>query len=345
MPIEIVVLLLIAAAGIAGSAVLLVLNASLQRPLLAAAEAEGAEEEPVTVPVPPAPAAPAAPAALQFTPLDRVEKRAAPTSGAARVGNITLTIGNAQDIGARPEQQDAFAITPLEEELVVRGHGVMAVVCDGMGGMEHGAEAASLGAIRFMRAYLAAETVDDDTLVEAVYQANEAVYEQFGKRGELAGTTLVAASVLPDGLRFVSVGDSHIYLLRKNKLYQLNRDHNYFSELLEEVKAGRMTMEQARSHPERAHLTSFVGIRELELVDYNISPVPLRPGDRVLLCSDGLFKTLSLQEITAVLLSAKEEEAQDALLAAVREKGKRKQDNVTVVLLNCGEAEQGGDVR
>ena len=190
-----------------------------------------------------------------------------------------------------------------------------------------------------------ADYAGGDATVEAVYQANEAVYEQFGKRGELAGTTLVAASVLPDGLRFVSVGDSHIYLLRKNKLYQLNRDHNYFSELLEEVKAGRMTMEQARSHPERAHLTSFVGIRELELVDYNISPVPLRPGDRVLLCSDGLFKTLSLQEITAVLLSAKEEEAQDALLAAVREKGKRKQDNVTVVLLNCGEAEQGGDVR
>ena len=70
----------------------------------------------------------------------------------------------------------------------------------------------------------------------------------------------------PDGLRFVSVGDSHIYLFRKGKLYQLNRDHNYFSELLEEVKAGRMTMEEARSHPERAHLTSFVGLEELELL-------------------------------------------------------------------------------
>lgn len=384
MPIEIVILLLVAVAGIAGSIVLLVFNASLQR-----AAADGPQDEaaffadglrsaedplpaegprPAEGPLPggrsaarrkgrsfrrmragrprgrncssrpwtasrrpsaPQGPAPAAPEAVQ---------PAAP--GSTVVGRIALSIGNAQDIGTRAQQQDAFAITPLEEELVVRDHGVMAVVCDGMGGMENGAEAANLGAIQFMRAYLAADRVDDDTLVESVYRANESVYNAFaGKTGELAGTTLVAASVLPDGLRFVSVGDSHIYLFRKGKLYQLNRDHNYFSELLEEVKAGRMTMEEARSHPERAHLTSFVGLEELELVDYNVSPVPLRPGDRVLLCSDGLFKTLSLQEMTEILASSRGFGAQEELLAAVRQKAKRKQDNVTVVLLYCDPVE------
>ena len=337
MPIEIVILLLVAVAGIAGSIVLLVFNASLQRAArtvprtrrrrssrtgCAARKSRSRRKvrsrrrgrsfrrmRPV-----------AARQELQFTPLDREPEtqraaRPAPAApeavqpaapGSTVVGRIALSIGNAQDIGTRAQQQDAFAITPLEEELVVRDHGVMAVVCDGMGGMENGAEAANLGAIQFMRAYLAADRVDDDTLVESVYRANESVYNAFaGKTGELAGTTLVAASILPDGLRFVSVGDSHIYLFRKGKLYQLNRDHNYFSELLEEVKAGRMTMEEARSHPERAHLTSFVGLEELELVDYNVSPVPLRPGDRVLLCSDGLFKTLSLQEMTEILASSR----------------------------------------
>lgn len=377
MPIEIVILLLVAVAGIAGSIVLLVFNASLQR-----AAADGPQDEaaffadglggadaPLSAEVPlsteglPSAEGPqfsenARPAAarqeLQFTPLDREPEtqraaRPAPAApeavqpaapGSTVVGRIALSIGNAQDIGTRAQQQDAFAITPLEEELVVRDHGVMAVVCDGMGGMENGAEAANLGAIQFMRAYLAADRVDDDTLVESVYRANESVYNAFaGKTGELAGTTLVAASVLPDGLRFVSVGDSHIYLFRKGKLYQLNRDHNYFSELLEEVKAGRMTMEEARSHPERAHLTSFVGLEELELVDYNVSPVPLRPGDRVLLCSDGLFKTLSLQEMTEILASSRGFGAQEELLAAVRQKAKRKQDNVTVVLLYCDPVE------
>ena len=378
MPIEIVILLLVAVAGIAGSIVLLVFNASLQR---AAADGpqDGEEaffpdglrsaEDPLPAEGPrpaegPLPAEGpqfsenARPAAarqeLQFTPLDREPEtqraaRPAPAApeavqpaapGSTVVGRIALSIGNAQDIGTRAQQQYAFAFTPLEEELVVRDHGVMAVVCDGMGGMENGAEAANLGAIQFMRAYLAADRVDDDTLVESVYRANESVYNAFaGKTGELAGTTLVAASILPDGLRFVSVGDSHIYLFRKGKLYQLNRDHNYFSELLEEVKAGRMTMEEARSHPERAHLTSFVGLEELELVDYNVSPEPLRPGDRVLLCSDGLFKTLSLQEMTEILASSRGFGAQEELLAAVRQKAKRKQDNVTVVLLYCDPVE------
>ncbi|MGI5885117.1 MAG: PP2C family protein-serine/threonine phosphatase [Candidatus Spyradocola sp.] len=359
MPIEIVILLLIAVAGIAGSIVLLVFNASLRRPSLE--EPSTAEEplpagEPVPAeapadsPVSTAEAEKPAGQELRFTPLDRepetqrAARQPAPAAEAAEpaapgstvVGDIALSIGNVQDIGTRDQQQDAFAITPLEEELVVRDHGVMAVVCDGMGGMENGAEAANLGAIQFMRAYLAADKVDGNTLVEAVYRANEAVYGAFaGKNGALAGTTLVAASILPDGLRFVSVGDSHIYLFRKGKLYQLNRDHNYFSELLEEVKAGRMTMEEARANPERAHLTSFVGLETLELVDYNVAPVPLRPGDRVILCSDGLFKTLSLQEMTDILGRSSGFTAQDELLAAVRQKGKRKQDNVTVVLLYC----------
>lgn len=254
----------------------------------------------------------------------------------ALVGSLNVAIGNAQDMGARLEQQDAFAITPLEEQAVVDSRGVMAVVCDGMGGMECGAEAANLGAVTFMRSYLTAEVVDDNALVDAVYAANEAVYENHqGKDGVIAGTTLVAASVQKDGLRFVSVGDSHVYLYRNGKLYQLNRDHNYFSELLDQVRAGTITLEEAQRHPERAHLTSYVGIRNLQLVDYNIEPVDLRAGDRVLLCSDGLFKTLSIHEITAGIANAEQYDVQNALMNAVKAKGKRKQDNITIVVLYC----------
>lgn len=254
----------------------------------------------------------------------------------AVVGNLSVSIGNAQDIGARLEQQDAFAITPLEEQAVVESRGVMAVVCDGMGGMDFGAQAANLGAVTFMRNYLEAQTVDNNTLVDAVYSANAAVYDNHqGKDGVIAGTTLVAASVQPDGLRFVSVGDSHVYLYRNGKLYQLNRDHNYFSELLEQVKAGTITLEEAQRHPERAHLTSYVGIEALQLVDYNVEPVELRVGDRVLLCSDGLFKTLSIREIAEVMANAEESEMQTALMEAVKAKGKRKQDNTTIVVLYC----------
>ena len=78
-----------------------------------------------------------------------------------------------------------------------------------------------------------------------------------------------------------------------------------------------------------------MGIEKLEKVDYNIEPVALRPGDRVLLCSDGLFKTLALREIVDVLDKAEPYRAQDALLEAVKAKAKSKQDNVTIVLLYC----------
>lgn len=359
MPSGILILLIVAAAGVVGSIALLVCNAVLGK--RSAVQANEKEYDPIPEAEEETTAAPEEVRKIKFTPLDAeetvhamVEEEEPATETAAMlhlvkpeehaernstvVRDICLSIGNAQDIGQRAQQQDAFAITPLEEGAVVASHGVMAVVCDGMGGMENGAEAAGMGAVQFMRAYLASENAADNALVDAVYAANDAVYRAFqGKDGKIAGTTLAAASILPDGLRFVSVGDSHIYLFRKNKLYQLNRDHNYFSELLDQVRAGSMTLEEAQRHPERAHLTSYVGIEKLELVDYNVEPVDLRKGDRVLICSDGLFKTLSLQEITQIVASAQPYAAQDALLGAVKARNKRKQDNVTVVVLYCDE--------
>jgi len=363
MPNVILILLIVAGVGIVGSIALLILTAVLnirrkkneeedmdeyeelpedadwQEP----AEEESTEQEPETkenaaeeVVFTPFEHEHEEPAQAEEPTLQLVDIAVAAGDNSVLVGEFNVSIGNAQEIGARAEQQDAFAITPLEEKAVVESRGVMAVVCDGMGGMECGAQAANLGAVTFMRSYLAAEQVDDNTLVDAVFAANEAVYQNHqGKDGVIAGTTLVAASVLRDGLRFVSVGDSHVYLYRNGKLYQLNRDHNYFSELLDQVKAGNLTLEEAQKHPERAHLTSYVVIQQLKLVDYNIEPVELRVGDRVLLCSDGLFKTLSIREIAEVMENAAQGEAQNALMEAVKAKAKRKQDNVTIVVLYC----------
>lgn len=340
MPKEILILLIIAAAGIVGSIVLMVCNVVLGKRGSAQPDGEDYDYDEEDLPQDVSVGDDAR--QIKFTPLDGdagaddEPVTAAQERNSAMVGDIRVSVGNAQDIGQRGEQQDAFAITPLEEASVVEKSGVMAVVCDGMGGMENGAEAAQMGAVKFMSAYLGAQDADSNALVDAVYAANSAVYQAFqGQTGMVAGTTLVAASVLPDGLRFVSVGDSHIYLHRKGKLYQLNRDHNYFTELMDKVNAGQMTLEEAQHHPERAHLTSFVGIEKLEKVDYNIEPVALRPGDRVLLCSDGLFKTLALREIVDVLDRAEPYRAQDALLEAVLAKAKRKQDNVTIVVLYC----------
>ncbi len=284
------------------------------------AEGDGEEQPPVQLP----PVRPEPPQPI-FSPLDL------PEAGAV-LGSLRLQVDNAQAQGARAEQQDAFAITPLEEARVLQSHGVMAVVCDGMGGLEGGARAANTAAVQFMRAYLEGGAPDAEALHEALDQANDRVYElASGLEGRL-GTTLVAAAVSRKGLWFISVGDSHIYLHRKGKLYQLNRDHNYYAELLEQVEQGKITLEEARRHPERAHLTSFLGQKTPALVDANAEPLALRPGDRVLLCSDGLFKTLPARTMQEILTQERESAAQ-ALVDAALEVNKPRQDNVTAVVL------------
>lgn len=260
-----------------------------------------------------------------FSPLDRSE-------GGAVLGGLRVQLDNAQEKGTRAEQQDAFAITPLEEPRVLQTHGVMAVVCDGMGGLEGGARAANTAAVQFMRAYLDAKAADGQALHQALLAANEKVFALAGGKEGSLGTTLVAAAFSKNGLWFISVGDSHIYLHRNNKLYQLNRDHNYYAVLLEKVEEGTLSLEEARKHPERAHLTSYLGQREPALVDANAEPLALRAGDRVVLCSDGLFKTLPAAKMQQILSRCRQGAAQE-LVRAVMEAGKPRQDNVTAVVL------------
>lgn len=264
-----------------------------------------------------------------FTPLTR---NASAEKEGAIIGQIRVTVGNAQDIGARPEQQDAFAITPLEEDNIVLSHGVMAVVCDGMGGLQGGAQASNMAAVQFMRTYLETDGSAQEAMQAAIETANRRVFTLATKTEQRVGTTLVSAALTKQGLWFISAGDSHVYLHRNSKLYQLNRDHNYYAELLNKVTAGEMTLEQARQHPERAHLTSFLGMEQIALIDANDEPIALRPGDRIVLCSDGLFKTLPAARMQSILASNRHD-AHTELIYAVKQTQKPRQDNVSVVVL------------
>ncbi|MDR3085697.1 MAG: protein phosphatase 2C domain-containing protein [Christensenellaceae bacterium] len=260
-----------------------------------------------------------------FTPLGREE-------GGAVIGSLRLTVGNAQILGAREEQQDAFAITPIEEAGILLGHGVMAVVCDGMGGLKNGKDAANAAALRFMRAYLEASPPLDEAMLQGVFAANDAVFEVSRAKASRMGTTLSAAAVTRGGLWFVSVGDSHIYLHRNEKLYQLSTDHNYYAELLERARRGEITLEEARSNPERGHLTSYLGKENLEKIDANAEPLALRPGDRIMLATDGLFKTVSAARMQEILTRSGRG-AHEELMHEAESARKPRQDNATVVIL------------
>jgi PPM family protein phosphatase len=251
--------------------------------------------------------------------------------------------GNAQHIGARRSQQDSFGFADPEDRDFIAHGGFLAIVCDGMGGMEYG-DAASRTAVRaFLDGYqrkTPAESIPQ-ALERSAREANAQVVataQSLGLAGGI-GTTLVAAALHDQSLYYISVGDSGVFLWSNGQLRTLNRPHIFANLLDAAVARGSLTREDAANHPERESLTSFIGTENLEEIDRNIEPYAMAPGDTVLLASDGMFKTLNLQEITESLEGAPQSWP-ESLVARTIAKQREYQDNVTVVSVTlAGEAQ------
>jgi serine/threonine protein phosphatase PrpC len=247
--------------------------------------------------------------------------------------------GNAQHIGNRSSQQDSFGFGDLDDEQFIAHGGFVAVVCDGMGGMEHGDAASRMAVRSFLEAYqrkTPSETIPE-ALERSAREANDRVVEMAHELGaaESVGTTLVAAVLTDNGgmgnaMYFISVGDSGLFHVSDGQIQTVNRPHIFGNLLDSAVARGAMSKEQAAMHPERESLTSFIGVEILEEIDRNVDPWPIGDGDSVLLASDGLFKTISTEEI----LDSLHGPAQmwpDALVARTLARKYEYQDNVTVL--------------
>jgi serine/threonine protein phosphatase PrpC len=213
--------------------------------------------------------------------------------------------GDAQHIGSRQYQQDCYGFSDAADLKFFEHGGFLAVLCDGMGGMEHG-DVASQAAVRAVLDSYALKTPAEripDALERSVREANRRVLAAargFG-RAEGVGTTLIAAVLHKNSLHFISVGDSGLFHVSGGQLRTVNRPHVYANLLDQAVARGAMSREEADNHPERESLTSFIGIQTLEEIDRNTEPWPVREGDTILLASDGMFKTLETGEIQACL--------------------------------------------
>jgi protein phosphatase len=242
--------------------------------------------------------------------------------------------GNAQHIGARHSQQDSFGFADPDDQAFIAHGGFLAVVCDGMGGMEHG-DAASRAAVKaFLDAY-ARKTPDESipaALERAVRIANDQVVALAHNLGmsEGVGTTLVAAALLDTSMYFISVGDSGLFHASGGQMQAVNRPHIFANVLDAAVARGTMSREDAENHPERESLTSYIGTAKLTEIDRNVEPWPLRDGDTILLASDGMFKTLENEEILACLQGNPQSWA-DTLVRRTLAKEREYQDNVTVL--------------
>jgi serine/threonine protein phosphatase PrpC len=262
-----------------------------------------------------------------------LKPRGRPSAAPPSNATPSLLVGNAHHIGGRDSQQDCFGISDASDAALHSPKGVFAMVADGMGGLSDGSEISAL-AVRTMLQYFTefdACGKPELDLLNMLYAANDNVNRYLVGRAK-GGSTAVAVIIAGGSLYWISVGDSRIYLVRGGAIMQITREHVYAVDLDERAATGEITWEQAANDPQRAALTNYLGMGKLEKVDRNIRPLRLQRGDRVLLMSDGVFGTVSDDEILAAM-SAPPAQAAEALRDAVLGKQTPHQDNLTAVIL------------
>jgi protein phosphatase len=240
----------------------------------------------------------------------------------SNMSTFTIDTAGVTDIGNVREANEDHFLTG----------GDLFAVADGMGGEGNG-EIASRVAIEALQEAFADEPTAAG-LVEAVRRANAAVLARSEAEPEPTrmGTTIAAVarvgSADDDRLVVVNVGDSRVYLFREGRLTRLSSDHSRVADL---VRAGEITEEEAVGHPERHMLTHAIGIDGS--VTPHVNHTRPRPGDRLLLCSDGLFNEVPVVEIGAALAETEQpDEAAVQLVALANQHGGS--DNVTAVVLD-----------
>jgi PPM family protein phosphatase len=210
-------------------------------------------------------------------------------------------------------------------------------IADGMGGAQAGELASRLAAASVGRAD-AGELTGRDRVVALVEEANRSVYERAAGDEAVSGmgTTMTIALVEDDVVWIGHVGDSRAYLVRDRNLEQVTDDHSLVAEL---VRSGRLTEEEAYSHPHRSVITRALGTEPD--VDVDTIAVRPRPDDVFLLCSDGLTTMVDDDRILALVESGHGdlERAARALVDEANAAGG--EDNITVVLFGlAGEPEE-----
>ncbi len=282
-----------------------------------------------------------------------------------KVLQIDRDFSGGQTIGARREQQDSYAFSVIEG-VPESARSLMLVIADGMGGYLGGKEAGSVAVQGCINGFFDARKMSQGDeglavplseeagqgkeevalgssevfvcLEKALGEANSAVTALIASAPlifEQSGTTLVAAVVSSFGVRWVSVGDSPLFLWRGGELMRLNEDHSMRSVLALQVAEGGLRVEELKTHPQRNMLMSAVCGSEIELFDLPEDAFFLEDGDILLAASDGVL-TLEEEVISGILETHRERTASEivaVLLDAVKEAKEPRQDNTTVAVV------------
>lgn len=228
----------------------------------------------------------------------------------------------------RPTNQDRVLAQELPDG------SVLLAVADGVGGVG-GGETASAETIEALAAELRQMPNDDPLAVlrRAFSVANQRVRAQAEESSDLAGmaSTLAVALVRGDRAWVAHAGDSRVYLFHQARLRQLTQDHSWVAE---QVRAGRLTAEEAKTSEFRNVITRAIGIEENVEPDAE-GPITLPSGSLLLLCSDGLYRPVSDPEIAEALESGTAHDMAERLVTLANEGGGP--DNISVVIFRAGD--------
>lgn len=211
-----------------------------------------------------------------------------------------------------------------EDRFLVRSDRGLWAVADGMGGHTAGTEAADTAVEELAGVADGEHAISEAALHAALVRANRRIHAGGGSRQGVSGTTIVVAWLLRDRLTVLWAGDSRAYRIRTGEARCLTRDHSVIQELLD---AGEITEAEAERHPYAHLVTRALGASDT--VDVDRIEVDFRPGDRLLLCSDGVSRSLDLAGVTRGSPDMGQF-ADDVISGALRRDGS---DNATVVAI------------
>ena len=207
------------------------------------------------------------------------------------------------------------------------------IVADGMGGHKAGDLASSYAVQTIVESIeKSTETRPALILQKAVRYANYRLFEKAAEREEYQGmgTTLVVLTVYGNEALAVNIGDSRLYEISGGEIVQISEDHSLVAEL---VRKGEISPVEARRHPDKNIITRALGIQDEAQLD--LFPFHVEPGDRYLLCSDGLSNMVEDTELCRIISQEKDlsEIGAELILTA---NGNGGLDNIAVVLVEIG---------
>ncbi|GHO43126.1 Stp1/IreP family PP2C-type Ser/Thr phosphatase [Ktedonospora formicarum] len=247
---------------------------------------------------------------------------------------LRLDVAQLTDVGRRrPHNEDNMAYVIPKDAQMMAKKGALFIVADGMGGHAAGEVASEIAVDTISKEYYQNGREDvTESLVYSIKRANTLIHQRAAESVMRSGmgTTCVAA-VLCGGTAYVAnVGDSRAYLMHKGQVKQVSQDHSWVEE---QVRAGLLTGDQARSHAQRNVITRSLGTNAE--VEIDIFSEPLEEGDSLLLCSDGLSGQVEDDELRSIVDQYQPRESVYHLVERANENGGP--DNITAIVIRVQE--------